>query len=154
MYGAVVASYAPVTEFLVEGGHVVGAVIGDALGSGGARVRARSESGACAVAMARNASIAESGSAALGVRGRMGAGALIVRFSIVRDGTTGRSEGSGDGSCDQATTPRPRSCGSELLQPALHVALRNVHVCAELVTGPGRGLRAEPPRLSGLSAGN
>jgi glycerol-3-phosphate dehydrogenase len=41
VYGAVVASYAPVTELLVEGEHVVGAVIGDSLGSGGARVRAK-----------------------------------------------------------------------------------------------------------------
>lgn len=41
VYGAVVASYAPVTEFITEGGHVVGAVIGDAVGSHGARVRAK-----------------------------------------------------------------------------------------------------------------
>ena len=41
VYGAAVISYAPVTEFLVEGGHVVGAVIGDAIGGGGARVRAK-----------------------------------------------------------------------------------------------------------------
>ncbi|HYG25637.1 MAG TPA: FAD-dependent oxidoreductase, partial [Caulobacteraceae bacterium] len=41
VYGAAVISYAPVTEFLVEGGRVVGAVVGDAIGSGGARVRAK-----------------------------------------------------------------------------------------------------------------
>lgn len=41
LYGAVVASYAPLTDFITEGGHVVGAVIGDALGAGGARVQAR-----------------------------------------------------------------------------------------------------------------
>jgi glycerol-3-phosphate dehydrogenase len=41
VYGAVVASYAPVTELLVEGGHVVGALVGDAIGNGGARVRAK-----------------------------------------------------------------------------------------------------------------
>lgn len=40
-HGAVVASYAPVTEFLTEGGHVVGAIVGDVLSSGGARVRAK-----------------------------------------------------------------------------------------------------------------
>jgi glycerol-3-phosphate dehydrogenase len=39
--GAVVASYVPVTELMVEGEHVVGAVIGDSLGTGGARVRAK-----------------------------------------------------------------------------------------------------------------
>ncbi|HEX6859053.1 MAG TPA: glycerol-3-phosphate dehydrogenase/oxidase [Caulobacteraceae bacterium] len=41
VHGAVVASYAPVTDFLTEGGKVVGAVIGDALGNCGARVRAK-----------------------------------------------------------------------------------------------------------------
>lgn len=42
VYGAVVANYAPVTELMVEGGHVVGAVVGDGLGgNGGARVRAK-----------------------------------------------------------------------------------------------------------------
>jgi glycerol-3-phosphate dehydrogenase len=41
VHGAALASYAPVTELMVEGGHVVGAVVGDGLGSGGARVRAK-----------------------------------------------------------------------------------------------------------------
>jgi len=41
VYGAVLASYAPVTSLIEEAGRVVGAVVGDALGSGGARVRAR-----------------------------------------------------------------------------------------------------------------
>jgi len=41
IHSAVVASYAPVTELMVEGGHVVGAVAADSLGSGGARVRAK-----------------------------------------------------------------------------------------------------------------
>jgi glycerol-3-phosphate dehydrogenase len=40
-HGAIAANYAPVTDLIVEGGHVVGAVVGDAAGSGGARVRAR-----------------------------------------------------------------------------------------------------------------
>ena len=41
VHGAVVANYAPVTELLVEGEHVVGAVVGDGLGgNGGARVLA------------------------------------------------------------------------------------------------------------------
>lgn len=39
--GAVVANYAPVTEMIVENGRIVGAVVGDAVGNGGARVRAK-----------------------------------------------------------------------------------------------------------------
>lgn len=39
--GAVVASYAPVTELLLEGGRAVGVVVGDGLGGGGARVRGK-----------------------------------------------------------------------------------------------------------------
>lgn len=40
-HGAVAANYAPVTELIVEGGRVIGAAVGDAVGSGGARVRAK-----------------------------------------------------------------------------------------------------------------
>jgi glycerol-3-phosphate dehydrogenase len=39
--GAVAASYAPVSELIVEGGRAVGVVVGDGLGTGGARVRGK-----------------------------------------------------------------------------------------------------------------
>lgn len=39
--GAVVASYAPVQELIVEGGKAVGVVVGDGFGGGGARVKGK-----------------------------------------------------------------------------------------------------------------